>query len=202
MRRFFQLCLLGFILTGMFLAWRTGQQRSAARSEYERLARLTGDLSLTDPNQLHVLALETGEPLHFAWRIYLPPRCRITVKHDGGSSSSGYSDAQHLIARVRFREHPPGRLQIYTRFGGGSSQMGFGDESLSGFLRGKWDQVRVEQLGEGQTALVELGKEAVLLRLMLPDELVAQASQEIDLRRQPVKFPLLYELRFLPQTQP
>ena len=115
MHRLFELCLLALTLTGLYFVWQSGQQRSAARAEYERLVRLTGDLPITDVSKIHALALETGESLHFAWRVYLPPNCRIMVKHNGGSSSLFRSNPQHLIARVRFREQPPGRLQVYTR---------------------------------------------------------------------------------------
>lgn len=202
MHRLFELCLLALTLTGLYFVWQSGQQGSAARAEYERLVRLTGDLPITDASKIHVLALETGESLHFAWRVYLPPNCRIMVKHNGGSSSSFQSNPQHLIARVRFREQPPGRLQVYTRFSGGSSQMGFGDDSLATFLRGRWDQVFVEQLGADKTAVLKLDEEAVLLRLTLPEELLSQAAKEVDARSLQAQLPLLFEMRIVPQPPP
>jgi hypothetical protein len=199
--RLVQLSLVALTLVGLVMVWQSGHQRSAARAEYERLARLTGDLKISDPQKVHVLALETGEPLHFAWRVYLPPNCRTTVRYEGGGSTSNYSQPQNIIARVRFREHPPGRLQVYTKFAGSSSQSGFGDEALASFLQDRWDQIRVEQLGTGQTALVKLDEEAVLLKLSLPDDLAAQASKEIDLRRHPIELPVLCEMQILLQPK-
>jgi hypothetical protein len=204
MHRFLDLCLLAFTLTGLYFVWQSGHQRSASRVEYERLVVLTGDLPVSESDKVHILALETGENLHFAWRIYLPAKYRLLVRHDSGSSSSYHSDPQHLIARVRFREDPAGRLQIYTRFAGGSSQMGLGNESVARFLRGRWDEIAVEQLGAGgKTAQLKPDEEAVLLRLTLPAELHEQAMRDVDSRSLQNKLPLLYEIRIGPQpSQP
>jgi hypothetical protein len=194
-QRFIELSLLALTLTGLYLVWQTGQERAAARAEYERLSRLTGDLPLTDPNKVHVLALETGESLHFAWRVYLPPNRHFTARYHGGASSSLQATPQQFIARVRFREQPAGRMQIYTKFAGGSGQMGFGDESLAAFLRGRWDQVQVEQLGSGKMAVLKPDEEAVLLRLTLPEDLRDQAASDVDARRLQARLPLLFEMR-------
>lgn len=202
MHRLFELGLWALTLTGLYFVWQSGLQRSAARAECERLVRLTGDLALTDPNKIHVLALETGDSLHFAWRIYLPPNCHIMVRQGGGSSTSYHTDPQHFIARVRIREQPPGQLQVYTRFSGGSGQMGFGDESLANFLRGRWDQLHVEQLGAGKVAILKPDEEALLLRLTLPEQLMDQAAKEVDSRRQQTKLPLLFEVQIVPLPPP
>ena len=79
--------------------------------------------------------------------------------------------------------------------------MSFGDESLAAFLHGRWDEVLVEQLGAGRAALVESDEEAVLLRLTLPEELLAQISKA-DRRMLPAKPPLLFEVRIVPQLPP
>lgn len=197
-----KLCLFATTLIGLFFVWQTGQKRQAARLEYDRLVRLTGDLSLTDPDKVHILALETQEPLHFAWRIYLPPRTRLKFRHPGGSGSSTAFDAEHLIARVRFREHPPGRLLMYTRFSGVSGQSGFGDDSLARFLQGRWDQVEVEQLGTGQPAVLKTGEELQLLRLTLPEPLHAEATEKVDSRSLQTKLPLLFEVHMTVEPTP
>ena len=200
MRGLLQVWLVASILVGLVFAWRTGQKRTAARAEYDRLVRLTGDLPLTDPAKIHVLALETGEDLHFAWRIYLPPNCRFVVRHSsGGMSTSSRSDAQQFIARVRVREDADGRLQCFTKFSGGSSQSGLGDDALADFLRGQWDKVQVRQLGAGKVVSFRPDEQALLLRLSVPDELLAQAATQLDGRRLEGKLPLLYEVRLGPR---
>jgi hypothetical protein len=200
MRRLLQFGLVVVIMVGLAFAWRTGQERSDAQAEYDRLVRLTGDLPITDPQKIHVLALETGEELHFAWRIYLPPHCRFVVRHhSGGSSSSSHTDPQQFIARIRFREQRNG-LQVFTKFSGGSSQSGFGDDSLADFLRGRWDRIDVEQLGSGKVAVFPREEQVVLLRLTLPETLQGEAEKKLEARRLEEKLPLLYETRIGPSS--
>ncbi len=64
--------LLLIALAGGVFVWRTDQQQARIRAKIERMTRTAGDLVVTDPSRIHVVALDTGEPLHFAWRIYLP----------------------------------------------------------------------------------------------------------------------------------
>jgi hypothetical protein len=201
MRKLLQVALVVVILVGLVFAWRTGQKRGEAQGEYDRLVRLTGDMPITDPNKIHVLALETDESLHFAWRIYLPPNCRFVVRHNsGGSSMSSHTEPQQFLARIRFREQADGRLQVFTKFHGGSSQSGFGDESLADFLRGRWDRIDVEQLGSGKVAVFPREEQVVLLRLTLPETLQGEAEKQLDARRLEEKLPLLYESRIGPNS--
>ena len=204
MRWLLQLCLVAIIMVGLVLAWRSGQQRTATRAEYDRLVRLTGDLPLTDPAKIHVLALETGEDLHFAWRIYLPANCHFVIGHtSGGFSSSSSSDPRQFIARVRVRENAEGRLQIFMKFFSGSGQSGFGSDSLADFLRGRWDKVQVEQLGAGKVVTLKSDEHVLLLRLSLPEDLLTEAATKLDGRRLEAKLPLLYEVHLGPKpTRP
>jgi hypothetical protein len=93
-------------------------------------------------------------------------------------------------------------MQIYTKFAGGSGQGGFGDDSLANFLRGRWDQIRVEQLGAGKPAVLDMGKETLLLRLTLPDDLHNEASNQVDTRTLQTKLPLLFEVQITGEPQP
>jgi hypothetical protein len=200
MRWLLQLCLVAIIVVGLVFAWSTGRKRTAARAEYDRLVRLTGDLPLSDPAKIHVLALETGEDLHFAWRIYLPPNCHFVIRHtSGGFSSSSHSEPQQFIARVRVREDAQGRLQIFTKFAGGSGQSGFGDDSLADFLRGRWGKVQVEQLGASKVVTLKPDEQALLLRLSLPEQLLGEAATKLEGRRLEAKLPLLYEVHLGPR---
>lgn len=73
MRRLPDLILILALMVGGVVAWKADRERGRLAAEHARLARMTGDLPIIDPARVHLLALETGEPLHQAWRIYLPP---------------------------------------------------------------------------------------------------------------------------------
>src|SRR6478609_5418149 len=113
-RKAIDLILIAAIAVGGFYAWRSGSERMRLRATQERLARKAGDLALNDPTRAHFLALPTGEPLHFAWRVYFPAGSSITIlDRNGGSSSLGIGSAEQFIARVRIREDDNGQLFLY-----------------------------------------------------------------------------------------
>lgn len=179
--RILNVLLVLAIAVGGVLAWRSGEERSRLTKQYRRLARITGDFAIDDPSKLYYLALDTGEPFHFAWRVYLPPKYRQVLKHNGGHESSMWSDgAVQALARVRIRENEQGQYMIYTQMPGGSSLMGLGDKALADLLRDRWDEVRVEQLGKDGVAVVEPDGSAVLLRLTLPDAIQAEARKTLS----------------------
>jgi hypothetical protein len=191
------------LLVGGILAGKTGWERSRLEARHARLARMTGDLPVTDPSKLYFQAIDTGEPLHFAWRVHLPPKYNQVLScRAGGSSSSSTSSSSgstELIARVRLREDEQGLLQVYDHFGGGSSRMGIGDKALAELLRGRWDRVRVEQIGAPELAVVGPDQTVVLLRLTLPDDLEAEARKKLD-RSMQQSLPVLFELVLGPKA--
>jgi hypothetical protein len=192
------------LLVGGILAGKTGWERSRLEAKHARLARMTGALPVTDPSKMYFQGIDTGEPLHFAWRVYLPPNYNqvISCRTSTGSSSSTSSSSSgptELIARVRFREDEQGLLQVYDHFGGGSSRMGIGDKALTELLRGRWDRVRVEQLGAPQLAVLGPDQTAVLLRLTLSADLEAEARKRPDGSLQQM-LPVLFELVLGPKA--
>lgn len=181
--------LMAVILAGGVLAWRTGRERSRLSARYENLARVTGELPVVDASKVHVRALDTGEPLHYAWRVYLPPKYNSVLKDNAGDSSSSWSnDASEAIVRVRFRRNERGLLEVYIHSHGASSRGSFGDQAVADLLLDPRGLVRVEQLGEPDLAVLERGKPAVLVRLSVPE------GNRDEVRR---SFPNLAE-RFLP----
>ena len=145
--RVLDLFLLTIVIIGGALAWQTGRERSRLSAEHARLARITGDLPVEDPSKVYVQALETGDPMHFAWRVYHPPNYKHILSHGNGGGTTFFSSSAEFIARVVFREDDEGQLQLYTNFSGGSSLSPFGDEDLAELLHDRWDKIRVEQLG-------------------------------------------------------
>jgi hypothetical protein len=186
--------LILVVLVGGVLAWQAGRERSRLMQHYERLTRKLGDLPISDRSKLHLLALETGDPLHFAWRAYLPANYNLMLSDGSGSSWGTSIGSSESIFRVRFRRDKDGDVQVYTRIGGTSSQNSFGDESLQQFLRDRWDRVRVERLASPDVAVVGADESAVLLRLTLPDDLAAEARKTLSPEIQQQYVPVLYQL--------
>ena len=168
--------LLLATLVGVVLAWQSGREQGRLQVRLDRLARAAGDFPIYDPSQVHVLALETGEPLHFAWRVYLPANYHLVRRANksgfGGSSTS--TTPEEFIARVRFREDRDGRLELYQLLVDGSSRGGFGDKALAKVLHGRFDKVLVEQLGTPDLATIGPDEPLVLLRLKLPADMQAE----------------------------
>jgi hypothetical protein len=84
--------LLVTAISGLAIALYLSQARlTEAEQETERLHRLFGELTITDPSQVHVVAVPTAEGTTWRWRIYLP------AGHDFGLFSHlGNLDADGL----------------------------------------------------------------------------------------------------------
>jgi hypothetical protein len=188
----FDVVLLAVTIVGGYFAWQTGRERSRLAEKYDRLVQVTGDLPVADASKVYVRALDTGEPMHFAWRVYVPPNYQqIWKSNHGGSSTSSSSSSSEFITRVRFREGDQGRLDVYTHFSGGSSRSTLADGPFAGLLRDHWGEVRVEQLGAAGLAVLGPDQSAVILRLTLPDDLRDRAPQRF--------IPVLFELDLGPE---
>jgi hypothetical protein len=198
-----EIVLLLIVVVGGGLAWQTGWERARLTRERDRLAKLTGDMTITDPAMLHIRAIETGTPLDFAWRIYVPPNFQlIRTENAGVKGSSRSSAANDFVARVRFRRDDQGFLQVFTRFANGNTHGKIGDESLATLLQDRWDEIRVEQLGTTGTVRMTAGESAVLLRLSLPDDIRAEARRKLTPGDQARFVPMLYALQLGPDPPP
>ena len=195
MRRLLDCLLLVVFLIGGYLAWQTGRERSRLSEHYRRLARMAGDLMAADTDKVYIQALDTAEPLHFAWRVHVPPNYNLIVRSlpRGGTANLQSSDSD-FIARVRLRQSDRGIMEVYMHFGPTSRQSDVGDEALSQLLRGRWDKIRVEQLGASVPAVLEPDQPAVVLRLSLPEELQDEARKKLDARTVGRYVPVLFEL--------
>ena len=124
-----------------------------------------------------MLALETGKPRHFAWRVYYPPSYQQVVTSPSGRRL-WYStrDEIEFIARVVLRPADDGGVEVFMHFPGrgnpgdvedmspddvlrntGDWQLPrgkkehFGDKALGDLLRDRWDMIRVTQLRRAPT---------------------------------------------------
>jgi hypothetical protein len=201
MRRLLDCLLLVVFLIGGYLAWQTGRERSRLSEHYRRLVRMAGDLVASDPDKVYIQALDTGEPLHFAWRVHVPPNYNLIVRSLplGGTAHLQISDPD-FIARVRLRPSDRGVMEVYTHFGPTSNQREVGDEALSELMRGRWDKIRVEQLGDSVPAVLGPDQPAAVLRLSLPEDLQDEVRNTLDARTVGRCVPVLFELNLGQRT--
>ncbi|MGP0069501.1 MAG: hypothetical protein ACLQGP_38625 [Isosphaeraceae bacterium] len=194
--RLFDGFLIIVAVIGGVLAFQSGRERSRLTERHARLARTAGELPIADPFKVYMRALDTGEPLHFAWRVYCPPNYNNMLYSSTGSGDStwGSSRSSEFIARVRFREDAEGVVDVYSHFGSGSTAENLGDKGLADLLRNRWDRVRVEQLGAPEVIVLEPDQSAVMLRLTLPDDMKAEAGKALSPNIQEKFFPVLFEL--------
>jgi hypothetical protein len=198
--------LLLVIAIGGFLALRSAQEHVQLRQEYTRLVQITGDLPIGDSKKLHLRAIDTRDPMHYAWRVYLPPNFKWELRSAAiDSSSSGSTRSRDFIARVRFRIDEQGVLQVYTHFLDGSSLTRLGDERLAAFLKDRWNRLRVQQLGSADVVAMTQDDAAVLLRLTMPDDMAVEARQLVPPGDQPRYVPDVFDLKLgprVPSSQP
>jgi hypothetical protein len=195
MRRLLDCFLLVVALIGGYLAWQTGRERSRLSEHYQRLVRMAGDLVAPDPNKVYIQALDTGEPLHFAWRVHVPANYNLVVHSlPRGHAAHLQSSQPDFIVRVRLREGDRGIMEAYSHFGPSSGKSDLGDQALTELMRGRWDRVRIEQLGASGIAVLEPDQPAVILRLALPEDLQDEARKKLEPRTFKTYVPVLYEL--------
>lgn len=194
--------LLLVILVGSIMAWRTDRERARLQAEFQRLARITGNFTVDDPSKIYIQALETGEPLHFAWRIHLPPATTRTLQNHGlgGVGETWVNDAGDFIARVRFLEGKEGRLGIYEHLGSTSMQRDYGNQELAALLHGRWDKIRVELPDSHNVRVIERNATVLLVRLTLPADIEAESRAKLASASQYSSLPVLLELRLAPES--
>jgi hypothetical protein len=198
-RRLPDLILIVLLVIGVVWVGITGIERSRLQAEFDHLAQMTGDLPIGDPSMVHLRALPTGEPLHFAWRVYLPAGYRFTRRTYSRSSvpsNVGYSNmtaSVEFIARVRFLEED-GVLQVYDSFNGSRSRNSIAYNALAKLLRGRWDRLVVEQVGINGVDAIEPDDVAVLLRIKIPEEMEQEARQALGIAPEAPFDPELFRL--------
>jgi hypothetical protein len=200
-RRLIDLFLIVVLLAVGVWAWSTARERSRLQSEHDRLIQSIGELPISDPAKVQIRAIPTGEPLHFAWRVYLPANYPWTWRTStGGDSSNSSSTSREFIARVRIRE-TQGKLEVYDHELNGSSRGGLGDKALAQLIRGRTDQIRVKQLGTDQIVAIGPGETAVLLQLTLSEELEAEGRKTLDYFDNHSLNPVIFRLELGPEKR-
>ena len=164
MIRILNILLLLIILVGVFFAWQARTGFEPTRSEYARLTAKVGRLPIGDATKVHVLALETNDPLDFAWQIYVPAnldwqwhttRFQYTTSRSTGKEQASRTE----LVRARFRKIDDQWYVWHKILGSG----GLSSSSYAQLLE-RPELLHIEQLGVGK------------LRVIDPDEVVTLLS--------------------------
>lgn len=181
--RYVHLLLLLLTIVGGVLAIQAGREQSALRAEQRRLQAEIGDLRVDDPDRVAVLALATDDPLHFAWRVYLPRGYDHTwlATYGGGSASARRTvdQAEQQIVRLRFRQID-GRWEMWEKTRGGSSWSGGLGGSLEKLLENP-ARLRIDQRGRGGVETFAREDLITLLKLEGADARSADAASGEEL---------------------
>lgn len=199
--RALDILLLLIIAIGGVYAWKSGQERSRLRARYNRLASITGDPKITDPARVHIQALETDDPMHFAWRMYYPANYTQLIASRDGVGSSWSSDANEFIGRLRFRMSDQGYLDCYEHFSGGSSRGSVVSGPTAKFLVEHWNELQIEQLGADGLAVIDPKETVTLLQITIPEELQAKATRTLGTPIESHLVPDFFRLKLGPDAE-
>ncbi len=71
-------------------------------------------------------------------------------------------------------------LETFVKMGSLSTSAEFGNDELANLLRGRWDEIRVEQMGAEEVVVIEPDEIATMLRLTLPEDLLDEIERTVD----------------------
>lgn len=197
MIRLINITLALLAICGVSIAFYESSLKRDLLEEHRVLAAETGYLDVSDSNKVHIVALPSENPLHFCWRIYLPDKCTLIWKTgqlvNGDFSSKG---PQNFIAHVHLRKDEDGFVRIFEDFTTVSSFGRLGGRELQNFMRDRWADVEISQLGKGGPVVVEPGNVETLLKLQLPDNIADEAESVLPASQGRRVAPVLYQIRF------
>jgi hypothetical protein len=165
MVRILNTLLLLIAVVGVFFAWQAHTKFEPTRREHERLTAKVGRLPIEDATKVHVLAIETKEPLDFAWQVHVPAnfdwKWQTTQFQHNTSTSSGKVQASRVeLVRVRFRKID-GQWHVWNKMLGSSGVTSSSDAELLE----RPELLHIEQLGVGKLTAIEPDEVVTLLNI-------------------------------------
>jgi hypothetical protein len=173
-------------IVGLSLALFLSQTRlRKLEAESKRLKDQFGELTITDPSQVHVIAVPTPDAMHRRWRVYLPGghdfgiypyRGSLDAKglpppnaHPSGSRIGGKSsprEPREILIDVSLGKSIEGEPCLWiSENGGGGSPLPFYDSKLPSWANGESMLIdRVAAMG-GKTKMAPVANPLVLLSL-------------------------------------
>ncbi len=183
-------------LLGLSLAARETLLRKDLSREYGILAAEVGYLESTGEPGVQVIALPTEDPRHFRWRIVVPENetfvCKTSVAWDRSVPMEG---PLSFIAHVRFRDGENGCLKAWWDLKRSWGTTDMGGAQLYEFLKGRWDEMEIEQLASDGRVTVRSGQLSSLLRISMPDQMREDAQESLSPQNLKWYVPELFHLQ-------
>ena len=182
LQRFFEGLWVFAIIVGLILAWRSGQARASLLREITRIENRIGKLAIVDPTLVHVVAIETGKPFDYSWRVYLPPNYRFnlvtnTLGSKNSSSPGTSKKMREFIAHVvvRFVDE---KIECYSRLDHGGGLCGTTNLELANIFRERPEEIQIHQAGNNGVETFQEDQEVVLLRFSLPKKILDSLDEK------------------------
>ena len=190
-------------LVGLSLAAREMLLKKDLWREYEILAAEVGYLESTGEHGVQVLALPTKDPRHFRWRIFVPENETVVWKNSiAWGQIIPIEGPLSFIAHVRFREGENGCLKAWWDVKRTSGSTDMGGARLHEFLKGRWDEMEIEQLASDGRVIVQSGQLNSLLRIRIPEQMRDDAQKVLSPRVVKWYVPELFHLQLGTETEP
>ena len=177
MLRFPNAVLLLVIVAGLIVLVVKQQAVTSMSAEHAALTEQFGELEIGDPSRFHMVRVETGDPMYFQWRFYVPAGAQLTVRRYrgrsgwSGSSSSIASEAHSSLLSCRFRV-VDGELSIFTSHDGGSGLSRWNwKPKFEAELVKRWDELDIKVVGKEETIDFAPNEAVVALKISVPPEL-------------------------------
>lgn len=188
-RRLFDCILLLITLAGVVPAWLTSIEVRRLTREHERFERMSQSLVVTDPSKVHLIAIDTGDPYHFAWRVFTPANYQMSLSSIGSFIQTKQGES---LAQVRFIRNHYGQICISTTFLGIESYVYQFERETADMLLDHWNDVTVYRAGSTGSVVAGENGRLVLLRLTLSEDALREIGPKLEPSSR-FRPPLIYE---------
>ncbi|WP_254510634.1 hypothetical protein [Anatilimnocola floriformis] len=174
-RRIIKLLLPVAFIVGACFFCQSSFRRSQLAKEHAQLTRQLGTFDRTSNDKIYLRAVDTGEPLHFAWRMFLPANYQFGMQTKVIGPGGGISSAdQEFILRYRLYEQGEKWFvysEIFDFRHGGSIEVK--SPELLEFLSQRPEKIRelrVDQFARDETKTLGPQEAVDLLKLWIPSD--------------------------------
>lgn len=178
MTNFINVALAVVLAFGAMLAMQANRRKVELQDEFNQLVAKHGWLPVDDKDKIHLIRLDTDDPMHFRWRVYQPAKQALQWKSPSSSSSGSSSQERNFISQVRFRFIDEERVDVFYSHASGSGRGSIWNGPGAKFLREHWDELEITVAGGDGLESYGPDELATLIEVRIPDPLYQKMLQE------------------------